>query len=94
MAGVEHYNPTSHVKDTHALLLYIARLLMFYMESVNVGHKETNGALEHVATEYCNQLKTWTQDIEFATTIDQVSHHAFLVSHEDHNHMGAGENIL
>jgi beta-lactamase superfamily II metal-dependent hydrolase len=23
-----------------------------------------------------------------------VSHHAFLVSHEDHNHMGAGENIL
>jgi hypothetical protein len=103
--GVEHYNPVSCVKDTH-LLTAVHSQTSDVLHGVHkcATHKETDGALgdlfgdQHLAIEYYNQLKTWTQDIgeflqEFATTIEQVSHHAFLASHEDHIHKGQGQSI-
>jgi hypothetical protein len=67
-----------------------------------VTYKETIRVTEdwfgdqHLVASYRNPLRTRTQLIgeplwEFATAIEQLTHHAFPALHEDHIYRGAGK---
>jgi hypothetical protein len=54
---------------------------------------------QHLVTEYCSQLKTWSQDNgepfkEFSTTIKQMTNPANPAQHENHVHWGAGKAFI
>jgi hypothetical protein len=63
------------------------------------GQLKTELGTGHLAAGYHSQLKTWTKANdeslhESATTIEQLTHHAFPALHEDHVLKGPASHLV
>jgi hypothetical protein len=89
-----------HVQKPHAFLppyrsdvLHEVPKGVMYEE--NIGATEDRFGNQQLAVGCHSQLKIWIQDDggslrKFATTIEQLLHHAFPALHKDHIHTGPG----
>lgn len=102
----QHCKWVSHIKAMHLLpalegqassVLHQVPKGMMYKETIRV--LEDQFWKQNLVAAYQTQLETRTQIIyeplqEFATTIEQLTHHAFPTLYEDHVLKGAGRAFV